>query len=264
MTKEVVPLIEEMLANPSPKQAATRKVQAFMKEAGLSVKSIHNGAVCVKNIGPVKNQEQWVFAFGGAIKPDSIIPALEKSGVLEAGDKVIDVDGRKALAAKQGALGQFPDGVVGLSSTIDMYKAATATSTSTTSVYKIDPNHELAFALSDAFVQKKAKEDTKAPEPMKAVKSLRGHVDLAGNKAIMRLGTGSADEAKKLDGLVAMLAPELAKDQRPGSVEATILSSIKSRTEGNDVLVEVALPPDTLAKGAEMLAALLRKEKASL
>ncbi len=177
MTKEIVPLLEEMIASPNPKQASTKKVQAFMKEAGLTLQSIHNGAMCVKNIGPAKNQEQWVFAFGGAIKPDSIIPALEKSGVLEAADKVIDVDGRKALAAKEGALGQFPDGVLGLSSNIDMYKAATATSAATTSVYRIDPSHELAFALSDAFVQKKVKEDTKAPEPMKAIKSVSGYVD---------------------------------------------------------------------------------------
>lgn len=263
MTKEVVPLLEEMLATPSPKDAKTKKLQAFMKSSGLSLKSLHNGAVCAKNIGG-PGGDHWLFLVGGDIKPDSVVAALESSGVLEPSDKVLEVDGRKALAAKDGALGQYADGVVALSSTMDIFKAGAASSTAVTSVYKVDPGRELAFAMSDAFVQAKVKGDKKAPEPFKTVKSLSGFVDLSANKAEMRLGTGSADEAKKLDGLIALMGGELAKDQKPGSMEATLLASIKSRTDGNDVIVEVPLPPDTLTMAAAMLAAELRKEKSKL
>jgi hypothetical protein len=259
VAKEIVPLLEEIIANPNPKDDGTKKAQEFLKATGLSLKSFHNGAFCAVAFGPGKGNDSFGFAVGGDIKPASIIPALERSSI---GFKPIDVGGLKALSAKNGGVaGQFADGVIGLTTSEDIFKSMNAPAGAT---YKIEPGRELSFATSDAFIEKQFKDDKKSPEPFKTVKNISGWVDLSLGKAEARMVTGSPDDAKKLDGLVALLAGEFAKDQPAGSVEELLFKSLKSRIEGNDVVVELPIPEPLLAKGAAMLAAELKKVKPTL
>lgn len=261
MTKEIIPTLEEILANPAPKDDGTKKLQEFMKVTGISLKSIHNAAFCAIAFTPGKGGDSFGMAVGGDIKPDSIIPALEKSNL---GFNPIEVDGRKALSVKDGgAGGQFADGVVGLATSVAIYKSMNAPGTAG-AAYKIDPSRELSFSVSEELLKKSVKDDKKTPEPMKAVKTASGFIDLTAGKAEARLVTGSPDEAKKLDGLIALLMGEFAKDQKPGSLEELLFKTVKSRIEGNDVIVELPIPEQMLTQGAALLAAELKKAKATL
>lgn len=259
--KEIVPLLEEILANPAPKNNGTKKLQEFMKVTGISLKNIHNAAFCAIAFTPGTGGDSFAMAVGGDIKPDSIIPALEKSNL---GFNPIEVDGRKALSGKDGeAGGQFADGVVGLATSVEIYKAMSAPGAAG-AAHRIDPSRELSFSLSEGLLKKSLRDDKKTPEPMKAVKTASGFIDLTGGKAEARLVTGSPDEAKKLDGLVALLAGEFEKDQKPGSLEELLFKTVKSRVEGNDVVIELPIPELMLTQGAALLAAELKKAKATL
>ncbi len=127
--KEVAPLLEEIVSAPSPKDEDFKKFQAFVQKTGTSPKSVKTVGICVKGIS-AGNEGDWGFVLGGDFKPDSIVAAREEHK--DAKDKVIDVDGRKALTSDKATVGQFGDASIGLAKTLDIFKSLAGTNESTT------------------------------------------------------------------------------------------------------------------------------------
>ncbi|MBL9028247.1 MAG: hypothetical protein JNL21_39000 [Myxococcales bacterium] len=255
VAKEIVPLIEQKLSAPPGSDEDVKKLQEFLKVTGLSLKGLHDGAFCGIGFSKGKGGDTWGLAIGADLKPDSIVPAFEKEG----GATVLDVDGRKALQAKNGMVGgQFADGVAGLATNTDVFKKMNAASAPT---YKVDAGRDFSFVVSEELIKTAIKDDKKTPEPMKAMNGASGFIDLGAGKAEVRLVTGSPEDAKKLDGLVALLLGEFAKDQKPGSLEEMLFKTVKTRMDGSDVVLELPIPEAMLSQAAAFVVAELKKMK---
>jgi hypothetical protein len=267
IAKEVMPLLDELLATPSPKDDDFKRFQTFMKSAGLTARSFHNLAGCVSNIGKGRKSEVFGFAVGGDLKPDSIMSAFEK--VREASGKApltfTEVEGKKVLTDKDFALGQFPDGVLGAASSVDIYKRMLKPTDYAAGKYRLDMGKDLSFGLSDDFIAKELKgKGGKGKEQLEKVKKLSGFIDLSTGTAMVRIGTASAQDAKELDAFATVLASEFKKKASSPKLEDQLLSKMTNRIEGTDLIVEVPLPADTLNKAATMLADELRKSKGKI
>jgi hypothetical protein len=214
VTKELLPVVQDLLATPSPKDPGVKKLQAVAKTTGLSLKSLQNLAYCSIHHTKGKGPDTYAMAIGGDFKPETIIPAFEKT---EDPGTVLDIDGRKALKDKTGAVaGQFGDAVFGLGSNTDVFKSM---STTPSSAYQIDPSRDLSFVMNERFIKTFLKEDAKELKGIKAMTGASGWIDLSAAKVEVRLITGSPDDAKKLDRLIALFAGDFAAEQKPGSVE---------------------------------------------
>ena len=255
VAKEIVPLLEQKLSSPPGSDEDVKKLQEFLRVTGLSLSGLRDGAFCGIGFTKGKGGDTWGLAVGAGLKPDSVVPAFEKEG----GATVLDLDGRKALQAKNGMVGgQFADGVAGLATNADVFKTMNAPAAP---AYRVDTSKELSFVVSEELIKTAFKDDKKTPEPMKAMKSASGFLDLAGGKAEVRLVTGSPEDAKKLDGLVALLTGEFAKDQKPGSLEEMLFKTVKTRLDGSDVVLELPIPEAMLTQAASFIVAELKKVK---
>lgn len=260
--KEVAPLLEEIVSAPSPKDEDFKKFQAFVQKTGTSPKSVKTVGICVKGIS-AGNEGDWGFVLGGDFKPDSIVAALEEHK--DATDKVIDVDGRKALTSDKATVGQFGDASIGLAKTLDIFKSLAGTNDHATTLYKMDTTKEIAFAAAESLIVDKIKNDPKTPEPFKGLKKVSGFADLASNKVVMRLTVGAPDEATKLNALLILMKDEFAKKPSSNTFgEGDALKSATSRIEGNDVVIEATFPPTALDGAAKLLAGELKKAKTKL
>jgi hypothetical protein len=261
--KEVAPLLEQIVATPSPKDEEFKKFQAFVQKTGTSPKSVKTVSVCVKGLDQPGADGDWGFVLGGDFKPDSIVPALEEHK--DPTDKVIEVEGKKAITSDKATVGQFSDATIGLAKTLDIFKALSGSNDHATALYKMDTTKELAFAAAESLIVAKIKNDPKTPEPFKGLKKVSGFADLAANKVTMRLTVGSADEATKLNALLILMKDEFAKKPSSNQFgEGDALKSATSRIEGNDVVVEATFPATSLDGAAKLLAEELKKAKSKI
>ncbi len=259
--KDVVPSLDEMLATEKPKDKDFADFQGFMKDAGLDwKKSIQDVAVCVTSL---EKSPQWALAIGGDIKPDSILPALEKhqgKSKLEP----IDVGGVKGLGDKKGSIVQLSDGTIVFSETKD-FLAKLVPSGDGASKLKLDLGKELSFAVSEAGMKAAFATGKKAPDEFQAIQHVEGSIDLGSGKAVVRLATGSAEAAKKLDALLTLMKSQFEKQAAGNKFgEADALKGTTSKIEGNDVLIESAIPAGTLDKAAAALGEQLKKSKGKM
>jgi hypothetical protein len=259
--KEVVPLVDDILANPKPKDKDFADFQGFLKDAQLDwKKSLQDVAVCVADID---KKPTWAMIVGGDIKPDTILPALEKhqgKSKLEP----IDVARVKGLGDKKAAVVQLADGSIGFSETKDFLAKIVPTGDGAQKL-KLDLGKELSFSVSEAGMKAALSSGKRAPDELQAIQHVEGSIDLGSGKSVIRLATGGADAAKKLDALITMMKSQFEKQAKGNQFgEADALKSLSSKIEGNDVVLEAALPAGTLEKAAGALAEQLKKTKSKM
>jgi hypothetical protein len=204
------------------------------------------------------------MVMSGGFQPDSVVPAFEKADP-SVKDKIKDLDGRKVVSDAEMTLGQYTDGSIGLAKTPEFFKAMVATGDALTTKYKVDPSKELVLAFPEGSIAKLSNSAGKPlPPELSGLKALTLTLDLAGNKFVIRAVTTSADEAKKLEAFIT-----LAKSQGGGAMAglppgtADILKNLATRIEGNDLIVEAAIPPEAIQSVATLAAEALRKETSS-
>ena len=252
---QVVPALDEAMKKASTEGPEAAKVDAFFKETGISPRAFSDIALCIKDGG---SEPLVGFVAAGSITPDSIVPAIEK-GDPSAKDKIKDLDGRKVLSDGKFTLGQYSDGSLGFAQTDDMFRAMGGTGDAATAKYRIDGNKEISLVIPEGSIAKLAK--GQAPAELSSVKSISISLDLTGGKAVVRAATTSADEAKKLEAMFNLLKSEAGgklAGAPPGTAE--LLKSATTRVEGNDLVIEAALPADAMSSLATLIAAGLKEE----
>ena len=252
---QVVPALDEAMKKASTEGPDAAKKDAFFKETGISPKAFSDLALCIKDGG---SEPLVGLVAAGSITPDSVVPAIEK-GDPSAKDKIKDLDGRKVLSDGKFTLGQYADGSLGFAQSDDMFRAMGSTGDAATAKYRIDGNKEISLVIPEGSIAKLAK--GQAPAELSAVKSISISLDLTGGKAVVRAATTSADEAKKLEALFTVLKSEAGgklAGAPPGTAE--LLKSATSRVEGNDLVIEAALPADAMTSLATLIATGLKEE----
>jgi hypothetical protein len=147
------------------------------------------------------------------------------------------------------------DGSVGFAAGEDLFKSLAPTNDNATAKYKLDSSKELAFSVSEALVQKGLASGGGAPPEVKSIKTVSGVLDLAGGKMSIKLGTGSADDAKKLEATVNLLKTQMGSQMAgapPGTAE--LLKNATTKLDGSDLWVESTFPSSTVDSLATLLA----------
>ncbi|MBL8742550.1 MAG: hypothetical protein JNK04_15690 [Myxococcales bacterium] len=251
-SKNVVPAMEEALKKVSTSGNDAAKADAFLKDTGIGAKSFTDVAVCVKDTGG--SDPEVSAAIAGDIKADSVVPAIEKADA-SVSSKIKDVDGRKAIVDTEITLGQLSDGSIALGTTEALFKALSATSDNAVSKYKLDTGKELAFSVSESLIQKSMSKGGSAPPELKTVKNVSGVLDLAAGKLSIRVGTGSADDAKKLESMFNLMKTQLGSQMAgapPGTADA--LKNATTKIDGSDLWIESTFPANTVDSLATLLA----------
>jgi hypothetical protein len=250
-SKSVVPALEDALKKVSTSGNDAAKADAFLKDTGINAKSFTDVAMCVKDVGA---SDGVSAVLAGDIKADSIVPAIEKADS-SVSSKIKDIDGRKAIVDTEVTLGQLGDGTLAFGTTEDLFKALNATGDNAVSKYKLDTGKELAFSVSEALIQKSMSKGGSAPAELKTVKALSGVLDLAAGKLSIRVGTGSADDAKKLESMFNLMKTELGSKMAgapPGTADA--LKNATTKIDGSDLWIESTFPSTTVDSLATLLA----------
>ena len=257
--KEVMPLLDQMLAMPAPKDASWKEFEAFVKDASIDPrKTISDVAICVTEIG---SGAKWGMTVGGTMAPGTIIPAFEKHKPATSKMHQADVSGLEAYVSDGLSVVQLTDGTVALAGKEDGL-ARLVPSSDAAAAYKLDPSKEIAFTVTESGMKAALGSGKKAPDEFASVRRADGYIDLTAGKSFVRLACGTPDAAKKLDALLTLMKDKVqkeVKDDRFGQSEA--LSNASSRMEGGDVIIESTVSPAALDKLAASLAAELRKAK---
>ncbi len=251
-SKSVVPALEDALKKVSTTGNDATKADAFLKDTGINAKSFTDVAMCVKDTDGSKPSISAAFA--GDIKADSIVPAIEKADA-SVSSKVKDIDGRKAISDADVTLGQLSDGTIAIGSSEALFKGLSATGDNAVAKYKLDTGKELAFSVSESLIQKAMSKGGNTPPELKSVKTVSGVLDLAAGKLSIRVGTGSADDAKKLESLFNLMKTELGSKMAgapPGTADA--LKNATTKIDGSDLWIESTFPSTTVDSLATLLA----------
>lgn len=263
IAKELIPVLDEMIATPAPKDEKFKAFQAFVKENGFDIKkSLKDAALCMTNLDAGKPDVAMILA--GDFKPETIVASIEKNRTPSNKTPIIDIDGRKALSDAKFTMGQLADGSLGISDKAETWKGLNATGDSATSKFKLDLGKEIALSIPDGVIKKAIEKNPprKGADELKQIKTLAGFVDLTGYKSEFRLGCESADAANKINAYIVVAKSEFEKQAPPSAAEA--LKSLKTRVEGNDVIIEATIPQAALEDSVKMMKATLEKEKAKL
>jgi len=250
--KSVVPALEEALKKVSSSGSDAAKADTFLKDTGIGVKTFTDMAMCVKEA--TGGDPKFGIAAAGDLKADSLIPAFEKLDP-SVSSKIKDIDGRKAISDSEFTMGQLADGSLGFAAGEDLFKSLGPTNDNATAKYKLDSGKELAFSVSESLVQKSLGSGGGAPPEVKSVKTVSGVLDLAGGKMSIKLGTGSADDAKKLEATVNLLKTQMGSQMAgapPGT--ADLLKNATTKVDGSDLWIESAFPATTVDSLATLLA----------
>lgn len=251
-SKSVVPALEDALKKVSTTGDDAAKTDAFLKDTGINAKSFTDVAMCVKDTGA--DDPAVSAAFAGDIKADSIVPAIEKADA-SVSSKIKEIDGRKAISDTEVTLGQLSDGTIALGTTEELFKGLSATNDNATAKYKLDTGKELAFSVSESLIQKSMSKGGSAPPELKSIKAVSGVLDLAGSKLSIRVTTGSADEAKKLESLFNLMKTQMGSQMAgapPGTADA--LKNATTKIDGSDLWIESTFPAATVDSLATLLA----------
>lgn len=263
VAKDITPRLESFLSTPASKPEP-KKFQDMLKELNLGPKSLSSVALCV---GLGGNNKAFSLFLGGDLKPNTILPAFKKLVEAEGKGKEKDfqeVDGNTVLTLNDDFLGQYSDGVLGISDTIDLWKAG-ATTGSNASTYKLAQGHDLGLYLSQTTIEKELMKGRKGDELFKEMKEVTGFIDLASGAVNLRISCKDAEGAKKLDAMISLAKGELMKDT--GKVPFGLDKALKDMTQkldGTDVVFESKIPEESLNTGIAALAAQLDKAKSSL
>lgn len=254
---QVVPAIDEAMKKATTEGPNAAKVDGFLKDTGINPKAVSDIAVCIKNAQP---EPHFGIIIAGSFTADSLVPALEKANPEEFKGKVKDVDGRKVAENDGVMLGQLSDSSIALAVGEAFYKSLAATGDNATSKYKLDGGKELMVSIPEGSVAKFAEGQAE----LQNVKGATISLDLTASKFMARIITTSPEEAKKLDALITLAKSQAGSDMAglpPGVPE--ILKGLTTKVEGNDLLVEAALPADSINGLASMIAAAMKEQSNS-
>lgn len=263
VAKDITPRLEAFLSTPASKPEP-KKFQDMLKELNLGPKSLSSLALCV---GMGGNDKAFSVFLGGDLKPNTILPAFKKLVEAEGKGKekdFQDVDGSTVLTLNDDFLGQYSDGVLGISDTIDLWKSGAATGSNAAS-YKLAQGHDLGLYLSQATIEKELMKGRKGDELFKEMKEVTGFVDLGTRTVNLRISCKDAEGAKKLDSMISLAKGELMKDTSkvPFGLDKA-LKDMTQKLDGTDVVFESQIPEESLATGIAALAAQLDKAKSTL
>jgi hypothetical protein len=254
--KSVVPALEDALKKVSTSGSDASKADAFLKDTGIGAKSITDVAMCVKDTGG--SDPEVSAALAGDIKADSVVPAIEKADA-SVSSKIKDIDGRKAIVDDEITLGQLADGSIALGTTETLFKGITATNDNAVSKYKLDSGKELAFSVSESLIQKSMSKGGSAPPELKTIKTVSGLLDLSASKLSIRVTTGSADDAKKLESMFNLMKTQMGSQMAgapPGTADA--LKNATTKIDGSDLMIESTFPAETVDSLATLLASAIK------
>lgn len=263
VAKEIIPVLDAMIATPSPKDEKFKAFQAFVKENGFDIKkSLKDAAICMTNLDAGKPDVSFILA--GDFKPETIVASIEKNRTPSNKTPIVDIDGRKALSDAKFTMGQLSDGSIGISDKADSWKALNGTNDNATSKFKLDLGKEVALSIPDGVIKKAIEKNPprKGADELKQIKNLTGFIDLTGYKSEFKLGCDSADAANKINAYIVVAKSEFEKQAPPSAAEA--LKSLKTRVDGSDIVIEATIPQAALEDSIKMMKATLEKEKAKL
>jgi hypothetical protein len=263
--KEIVPIIDEVLATPNPKDEKFKKVQVFLKENNLDYKTALKDVVfCVQDVA---GDTKFAVAVGGTFKPETLVLAIDKQRT-EKKVPIIDIDGRKAFSDDKFTAGQLADGTVVLSDKLALFKAMNATSDAATRVYKLDTGKVMTAGTSDDALTKAfaAKPPKKGGELFALMKTVRMTADLDANKTIVVIGCKSPEDATKLNAYITVAMSEFEKNpsKAPFPNAEKLLKATKTSLSGSDVTIEVSQDQAETDQAIKYAAEELRKLKSQI
>lgn len=263
--KELVPLIDEILATPSPKDEKFKKVQVFLKENNLDYKTALKDVVfCVQDVA---GDTKFAVAVGGTFKPETLVSAIDKQRT-EKKVPIIDIDGRKAFSDEKFTAGQLADGTVVLSDKLELFKAMNATGDAATRVYKLDTSKMMTAGTSDEALTKAfaAKPPKKGGELFSLMKTVRMNLDLGANKTSIVIGCKSPEDATKLNAYITVAMSEFEKNpsKAPFPNAEKLLKATKTSLSGSDVTIEVSQDQAETDQAIKYAAEELRKLKSQI
>lgn len=263
--KELVPLIDEILATPNPKDEKFKKVQVFLKENGLDYKTALKDIVfCVQDVA---GDRKFAAAIGGTFKPETLVAAIDKQRT-EKKVPIIDVEGRKAFSDDKFTFGQVADGTVVISDKLELFKAMNATSDAATRVYKLDTDKLMTAGTSEEALTKAfaAKPPKKGGELFALMKTVRMNIDLDANKTTIVIGCKSAEDATKLNAYITVALSEFGKDpsKAPFPNSEKLLKATKTSLSGSDVTIQVSQDQAETDQAIKYAAEELRKLKGEI
>lgn len=272
----LVPVLDEIQAS-AASDPATRPLSDFVALTGVETKrDLKDVAVCMKGLSGPASQQKVLFVIGGDLRPETVVPALEKVD-LRRRDKVevAKVDGRLVARSKSGSgepliAGQAADGAILLSNDEALFASAASGSSAHESEYALPLGDEGAVTVGSAAMREAVSRG--GPNPfLKDVNEITRAVaiaSLAKAKIELRFVTTSAQAAKGLlDIYSLMLAPlvrqELsrAKGKAPG---VDVLMNAKPTVDGKDFVLSAQGTPADVEAAMRELARILREKKAGI
>lgn len=263
--KDIVPVIDEILATPNPKDEKFKKVQVFLKENNLDYKTALKDIVfCVQDVA---GDTKFAVAVGGTFKPETLVEAIDKQRT-EKKVPIIDIDGRKAFSDEKFTAGQLADGTVVLSDKLELFKAMNATGDAATRIYKLDAGKVMTAGTSEEALTKAfaAKPPKKGGELFALMKTVRMNADLDANKTTIVIGCKSPEDATKLNAYITVAMSEFEKNpgKAPFPNAETLLKATKTSVSGSDVTLEVSQDQAETDQAIKYAAEELRKLKSQI
>lgn len=263
VAKDITPKLEAILSTPASKPEP-KKFQEMLKELNLGPKSLSSVALCVGVGGADKAFSLFV---GGDLKPNTLLPAFKKLVEAEGKGKEKDfqeVDGNTVLTLNDDFVGQYSDGVLGISDTLELWKSGSATGTNAAG-YKLAQGHDLGLYLAQSTIEKELMKGRKGDELFKEMKEVTAFVDLGTRTVNLRISCKDAEGAKKLDAMISLAKGELMKDTSkvPFGLDKA-LKDMTQKLDGTDLVFESQIPEESLNTGIAALAAQLDKAKSTL
>lgn len=244
VAKDILPKLEALLAN-KPKDERAGKVLEFLRESGLTTKSPQNAAACLRNSDQEKVSGGVLLATD--LPKGTFDKFIEKVSAGGKADKFKDLDGVKILGGEHVALGQLPDGVFAVSDSEANFKVLIP-ATNNVSTLGIDLSKELSFFLNETFVKNRLAKSGDSADVFENVKEIRGFIDLAANKLMVRAKCFSAFQAIKLQTMLALAKDKIADEKlakNPFGL-GDIVRSLTMTTDGDDLILEAPIPAATL------------------
>ena len=263
--KELLPIIDEILATPAPKDEDFKKVQVFLKENNLDYKTALKDVVfCVQDVA---GDTKFAVAVGGDFKPETLVLAVDKQRTQKK-VPIIDIDGRKAFSDDKFTAGQLADGTVVLSDKLGLFKAMNATSDAATRVYKLETGKVMTAGTSEEALTKAfaAKPPKKGGELFALMKTVRMNTDLDANKTTIVIGCKSPEDATKLNAYITVAMSEFEKDpsKAPFPNAERLLKATKTSLTGSDVTIQISQDQAETDQAIKYAAEELRKLKSKI
>lgn len=267
----LMPILEEMQTSAVTDPDA-RAFHELLQASGIDAKKdLKDVAVCVKGISLPASQQKFLFAIGGDLRPEAVVPAWEKVDRRTAERPTLTkTDGRyvgrvRTLDGDLIVAGQGADGAVVFSNDETLFASAVRESSAFQADYGLPITTEASMTMGPGAVRDALADEGPNPflKDLNAITRIVGTASLAEARLELRLVTSSAQAAKSLLDVynlifAPMLKQELAKEKAPG---ADVLSNAKPRVDGNDFVLAAQGTAADVDAVARELARLLREER---